>query len=445
MPNLYLKNCNLVDVAEGEIYEASVFIKDGTIKKICKGMEAGNIPDGDDVEVVDIQGKWIIPGLIDMHVHVKEAFAPLFVSSGITTVRNTGGNVKELRRLLNAPVSEPTPKIFTADRIIDGPPGLWGDTGPWNVNVSSREEAKNEVRRQVEAGADFIKVYGWLSKELMSCVVEEAQKHGKEVSCDLLYSSDVNALEAAEMGIRWNEHASGILQCIYPDWNMGVQKEIWDKIDWHHPEIVKIEQVCLKLKDYNVILCPTMTLFDQQKSFPDYWNPHNSVTSKISENESLIKQWEGISQYKDGVDLVGKQSLMNKLIAITYFKMGGTVVAGTDTPAGIWNYPGMALHRELEILVDIGFSEFEALGAATHVPAKALNREGLGTIAEGAVADMVILNENPIADIRNTKEIHKVVKGGKLYSQSELLNAIPDEEDIEEEYQRFIEEFEASN
>src|SRR5699024_8625925 len=114
-----------------------------------------------------------------MHVHIKEGFAPLFTASGVTTVRNTGGNVDELKDLIHAPNNAATPRVISADRIIDGPPGLWGESSPWNMNADSQQAAREEVVRQVKAGADFIKVYGWLPKETMEAVVDEANIYNK--------------------------------------------------------------------------------------------------------------------------------------------------------------------------------------------------------------------------------------------------------------------------
>jgi imidazolonepropionase-like amidohydrolase len=124
------------------------------------------------------------------------------------------------------------------------------------------------------------------------------------------------------------------------------------------------------------------------------------------------------------------------------FDLGGTVVAGTDTPAGVWNIPGMALHRELELFVEAGFSEMDALRSATCVAAKALYKNNLGSIKEGALADIVILNSNPIEDMRNTKAIDSVIKGGRVYSQADILESVPTEDYSKRILEEFLNEFE---
>lgn len=436
--NLLLQNGSFLDVESGAINNASILIKDGKIAKIFPEKSASFDHENHEAQIVDLQGKWILPGLIDMHVHIKEGFAPLFVASGVTTVRNTGGNVYELQKLREASLSAPTPRIVSADRIIDGPPGLWGDTSPWSVIIDDPVKAIEEVKRQVEAGADFIKVYGWLSKDIMTVVVQEAQKYNKEVSCDLVYSSAVNALDAARLGIKWNEHASGIMQAMYPHWHMKAGEDVWNEVRWDEPDHVLIELICRQLLEYDVVICPTMTFFDQIDHLPNYWYPKNKVTEKLEENLALVQQWSNLSQHVNGLRKMALQSTINKCIAKTYFDLGGTVVAGTDTPAGTWTLPGMALHRELELFVEAGFSEIDAIRTATNKAADALNLPYLGVIQEDAIADLLILNTNPLEDIRNTKDIHLVIKGGSVYHQTDILVQVPGDEYIHKTAEEFM-------
>lgn len=110
-----------------------------------------------------------------------------------------------------------------------------------------------------------------------------------------------------------------------------------------------------------------------------------------------------------------------KRVAKTYADLGGTVVAGSDTPALPGIFPGMSLHRELELFAEAGFSPLEALQAATNTAAKSIEFEKIGLIQKGYLANLVILDDNPLEDISNTQKIARIIKGGKLYSQSEIL------------------------
>ena len=393
-------------------------------------------------EVLDCQNKWIIPGLIDMHVHIKHNFAPFFTAAGITTVRNTAGSVIELVDLLIENPQGIHPRVISADRMIDGPPGLWGDTSPYNFNTDDENEARREVRRQVEAGAEFIKVYGWLRKNVMEAVVDEARKYRKEVSCDLLHARAVTAVDAANMGIKWNEHCSGIVQAIFPEWSMKAEQQVWDAIDWEHPDEEKIEEVCEVLLNTGVILCPTMTIFDQARLLNDYWKPDHLIIQKIEDNKGLMDQWNQMLSYQAALKGFGLQHAYTKKIAYVYHKMGGLVVTGTDTPAGIFTYPGMALHRELELFVESGFTEAEALQAATIHAANALGRNDIGRIRDNTLADLVVLNGNPLQNIDHTKDIDFVVKGGKYMTCDTIFPQLMTQEEQQAFHEDLMRKFE---
>ncbi|MCM3721738.1 amidohydrolase family protein [Solibacillus isronensis] len=190
-----LKNGFVVNMETGEFSRQDVYIENNKILKVAPNLQIDNI------EVLDFTDKWLIPGLIDMHVHIKKHFANYFTAAGITTVRNTAGSIIELKPFIDANGSEMEPRVISADCMIDGPPGLWGDDTAYNINVDNTDLAKQEVARQLELGAHFIKVYGWLDPEYMEVVVNEARKHNLEVSSDILYSKKVDALLAADIGI----------------------------------------------------------------------------------------------------------------------------------------------------------------------------------------------------------------------------------------------------
>lgn len=270
---------------------------------------------------------------------------------------------------------------------------MWGENSPWNININDEQSARAEVRRQVEAGADFIKVYGWLSKEIMQVVVDEAKLQQKEVSCDLIHSLEVTATDAAKMGIKWNEHASGIIKDIFPNWTMQANEGVWKEIDWENPDEKKIRDVCKVLVENNVVLCPTMVLYDQANLMRNYWYSEEKIMDKIKENSVLMQHWRRFIENTSSLSKLGMQHTFNKAITKAYFDLGGRVVAGTDTPAGIFTFPGMALHRELELFVKNGLSEIDAIRTATINAADALNRQDIGVIQEGTIADMVVLEK----------------------------------------------------
>ena len=433
----HLINGFVLNNESGQFQQANIVINHGKILAINQDQDVH--PDA--TEKIDVTGKYIIPGLIDMHVHIKHKFAHLFTASGVTTVRNTAGNVTELETLRHASNDAATPRVIAADRLIDGSPGLWGETSPWNLNVTTVVEARNEVKRQVAAGADLIKVYGWLSEENMKAVVDEAKIHHLEVSCDLIYSTNVNAVDAAKMGIKWNEHASGILQLLFPKWSMQAEDAIWNDIDWEKDYVRELEPICQKLIDHGVIICPTLTLYDQLHRTPQVWKPAQDLPKTLLNPQNLVEQWNRMESYKEALNKQGKAIHIIKQVVKVYHDLGGEIVAGTDTPAGVWTLPGLALHRELQLLVESGLSELEALQCATTHSATSLGLENLGQIKEGFIADLLILNDNPLRDIENTLSINRIIKGGKVYEQQEILDLVPTDEEVQTLMEKFINDF----
>ncbi|MFD1928819.1 amidohydrolase family protein [Sporosarcina siberiensis] len=427
-------NGTIIDVEREESFLGSIEITGTKIKRIYKADEC--LPAS--ISTIDATGTYIIPGLIDMHCHIRSEFAPHFLASGVTTVRNTASNVLMIKDLIEAPLDAPTPRVFSADRMIDGEPGLWGPTSPGNLVTENPEIARQEVRRQVVAGAKFIKVYGWANREVIQATVDEASKFGVEVACDLIHSKNVSALDAAELGVTWFEHASGFVQELYPGWYPSADQAEWSHINWEEPDEIMIQELCEQMLRYNVKLCPTLVLIDQANQYPDIWDPKNTVTNSLEEHDILMSHWRSMSKQVDVIkQQLANQHTFTKIVAKTYFDLGGTVVPGTDTPALIYTFPGMALHRELELFNEIGMTEMEILQAATINAAKSINIHNIGAIKEGYIADFIVLNENPLESIQHTKSIHRIVKGGKIYSQEEILEHIPSKEKSEQQMVEF--------
>lgn len=138
MQKLLIKNGTIINVENGESFIGVIEIEGNKIKNIFNQSEA--LPEG--IETMDAQGKYIIPGLIDMHCHINERYAPHFVASGVTTVRNAAGNVLLLQNLMQKPDDAPTPRVYASDRMIDGTQGQWGPTSYSNFVTDNPEEAR---------------------------------------------------------------------------------------------------------------------------------------------------------------------------------------------------------------------------------------------------------------------------------------------------------------
>ncbi|WP_342540037.1 amidohydrolase family protein [Heyndrickxia sp. FSL K6-6286] len=307
MGKLLIKNGMIIDVENGVSFIGAIEVEGNKIKRIMKQDEV--LPEG--IETIDAKGKYIIPGLIDMHCHINERFAPHFVASGITTVRNAAGNVNLLQNLIDKPDHAPTPRVYASDRMIDGTPGQWGPTSYGNFVTDDPEEARKEVRRQVEVGAKFIKLYGWIKRDVMEAAVDEAKKYNLEVACDLMNSKELTILDAAELGVNWIEHISGFAQEMYKGWNPLVDQEEWSHIDWDNPDQEKIKGICEKILGYNVKLCPTMVVFDQSMKYPDIWSPKNHVVESTLNVNYLMQYWKDNAEYVESIK--SRTAIINNL------------------------------------------------------------------------------------------------------------------------------------
>lgn len=424
-----LTNGRVIDVETGQVSDGTIEVKDGIIKHVFEDEDI--LPN--DIKQMDAERKYIIPGLIDMHCHIQERFAPHFVAAGVTTIRNTAGDREVLKPLIEAPLNASTPMIYACDALIDGEPGLWGPTQPGNFVTNDPEKAREEVRRQVGIGAKFIKVYCLINIDVLAAIVDEASKHNLEVACDLIHSKEVDALTAAKIGVKWFEHASGFAQSVYPGWHLHADKNEWSHINWQEPDEEKIMKLCKEMLSLNVKLCPTLIVQDQAEKLPNYWDPQNSISN--SSDQYFKGHWDGMLEHADLVrEQAGLLNTFVKIVASTYAELGGTVVAGSDTPAIPGIFPGMSLHRELELFVESGFTPLEALQAATVKAAESIGLHDIGLIETGRLANLVLLNENPLEDISNTQKIAYIVKGGKIYSQDEILTAVDDRQQIDKDF-----------
>lgn len=437
---LLLRGATLIDgFSRRPKANAAILIHNGYITAVGSPDEFG-VPA--EAETLDLTGKWVIPGLIDMHCHIKDVSANYFVAAGVTTVRNTAGWLRELADLRNAPADAPTPRVISAGRIIDGPPGCWpGGTAPGNFIADDPETARAEVRREAAEGADWIKVYGMLKLPVMRAVVEEASSLGLPVSCDLGYQKYLTIREAARMGIRTNEHATGFAQALYLGWKVSWENDDWGSA-WNDGDSPELDQLCEEVAESGMVLCPTMELWDQAAHLPDHWWPEHPVARALEGISETMQYYASFPQeLRPGAYRMGQHS---QAVARAYRRAGGTVVAGTDTPALSWNAPGLSLHREFQLLVQNGWSPLEAIWAATSTAARVLGRNDLGVIRPGAVADAVILDGDPLADVANTLLTDRVVKGGAVYTPETAMVGIPETKVFMQKYERLMAEYQAS-
>jgi len=393
-----------------------------------------------DAQVVDGTGKFLIPGLWDMHVHwYNKDFFSLFIANGVTGIRVMwGGPFHQQWRQEIERGDLPGPRMSIASPIVDGPNPIW----PGSVTVKDAAEGRQIVIGLKPTGADFIKVYNRLPRDAYFAILDEAKKQGIPVAGHV--PDAVSAIEASDAGQQSIEHFTGILEgcSTQEDEIRKAREEVWAHLgpgeriasvasrrplvrrmlETFSPE--KADALLAHLARNHTWQCPTLTVLrnlaflDDPKTRDDprlkympsdirtAWNPKDDfrLKDRTPEDFELAR-----TAYRRQMELVGRMR-----------KAGVEILAGTDV-INPYVFPGFSLHDELKLLVQAGLSPLEALQTATRNPARFLGREkDLGTVEKGKIADLVLLDASPLDDIGNSQKIQAVVVGGKLYPKAEL-------------------------
>ncbi len=402
--------------------------------------KTGKVKVPPDSRVVDAEGRYMIPGLWDMHVHSMlegrpEYFFPLFIANGITGVRDMGGGfsfdrLSQIRKQL-ASGKIVGPRLgAVAGRILDGP-GARTNVG---LAVGTADEAKQAVKAFKQGGADFIKVYDWLSREVYLAIVDEAKQQGLPVAGHVPFS--MSAEEVSDLGQQSIEHTTDVFISSSRDED-ELRKELRRQTESANGSQSSRVQAELKaVGSYDegkarslyarfahngTWQCPTLVvrraaaLADNNQLANDNRMKYipSAVRNNWNETFKLIASTSDVEarkrRFQKTLEIVGAMQ-----------RAGVGILAGTDT-LNPYVYPGFSLHDELGLLVQAGLTPMQALRTATLNPAKFLGLfETLGTIDKGRLADLVLLDANPLDDIRNTQRIHAVVANGRYFPREAL-------------------------
>ena len=442
---LVIANVSVIDVESGAIYpNRTIVIANAHVLAI---EPAANVKNDAGTIRVDGTGKYAIPGLWDMHVHLVNdeppvdwdlderadrplTYAPAWVAFGVTGLREMSGGEWSLKMRDRVESGEiDGPHLIIGSPILDGPYPIFPGNGV--RAIANPDQARSVVEDLHEAGYDFLKPYNFLSPESYRAILETAQRLGMEVAGELPLS--VSAWDAAELGQHSIEHMTGIeIACssreaeLRQDYASGVaalakhpeldnQVTLWNRSEWEPVASFDAER-CRRLYRHLVAhdVWVTPTLVTQRRiSYPEIPEVATNayldyITRYDADVQNIIRQFDPERRLRPIYD--------HRFGAIEDVQAAGVgILAGSDQQGGFW------LHDELQIFVDAGMTPLEALRTATINPAKYLERsDELGTIAPGKFADIVLLNGNPLDDIGNTREIDAVILKGRLYDRREL-------------------------
>ncbi len=387
--------------------------------------DPSTIPDGADV--LEGHGKYLIPGLIDAHVHLThilfqsrmtgDEILPLFLANGVTTVRSTGDNVPAQRLIQRYAIEHSTicPRTFLCSFLIDGAHVDHPDVG-WSLTAP--EEVPPFVAHMAGWGVTTLKIYVGCEPPVGRAVITEGHKHGLVVTGHL---TAYHPAAAAEDGIDCLEHIYTVADFIRADpedrhsvdLSSDAAKRLVDTIAQHDvfvdPTLMVFWGTLFFVDDPQVIEHPDNVSMPQR--LREFWLDDNPRRLQSFSSGPLAVRRATFQTYK-------------RLVGMLH-RAGVRILVGTDAPEPQVP-PGSSLHHEMEFLVESGMTPAEVLSAATSSNAQILKEsDNLGSIEPGKLADLVVLEANPLEDITNTRKIHRVIKGGKLLVPEVILRNAP--------------------
>jgi imidazolonepropionase-like amidohydrolase len=428
VPTIVIKGGTLIDVQTGRQINNSLIVVEGNrIRQVGIETEIKVPPES---RIVDARNKWIIPGLMDMHAHVsgsRNLPLELYLVNGVTTIRDPGGSLT-LLRLIRQEIDSGKrrgPRLFFAGLILDGNPPLWPD---FSIIADTPERAESAVNFLIDQGADVIKVYNSITEPVLSSIVRAAHRRGIPVTGHVPRS--ITMTRAVELGMDSLEHIRITGRELLPleeankiDFLPLVRREalLWQRFDLDSEKMKKLVSL---LAERKVFLDPTLTI-DELTSlylYQEYANdPNNRFLARpatTSERDAAPEVFRLPPELK-GVSAAGFKKRL-QFIGMCG-RAGVQIIAGTDGVGVGKLLPGFGLQHELELLAQAGLTPIQVIQAATINAARALRKDKeLGSIEAGKFADMVILNGNPLLDIRNASNIDGVILRGHLADRKTL-------------------------
>lgn len=442
--SLIIYDINVIDIINGIVLpNKTIFIKGDSIAKITDTYPIET--DIDSLKLVNGTSKYIIPGLWDMHVHswqgkyLKDIEIPRYIAFGITGVRELSGSssMLALRDSINNGLIS-GPKMYVS-QFVNGF-STWTNL-PSDLILNNQDSINHVVDSIYSLGFDFIKTYDNLDEKVYKAIHQRAIELDFEVSGHIPLS--VKTEDAIQLGHKTIEHNMGIelgssviedsLRKAYSEMvqKLSAKSKMEEEVGIFIRSEVDVlssinierrEKLFKSLADKNTWVVPTF-IYQYIVSYPYQNSLANSPNLKYvfksqTKFEEEKKLWNPDGELEATINY--RLSYLKEM-----YNAGVGILAGSDT-----NF-GFSLHDELFLFVENGLSPLEAVQTATINPAKYLNKtDKLGTVEEGKIADLIILNKNPLIDIHNISDINSVVLNGELFDREKLNEMLSDVKEI---------------
>src|SRR5215470_10973108 len=426
---LVLTNINVVDVRDGKVLPDQTVILDKN--KIAWTGPSKSAKHSRRAATVNGKGLFLIPGLWDMHVHLdfgdwfpasREVVLPMLIANGVTGVRDMGSeldvvqnwrNEIEAGRLLG-------PRIYTSGPMLDGPKPRF----PSSIASTTPEDGRHAVDDLERRGADFIKLQSLIPRDAVFAISDEAKK--QQIPFVGHVPDAMRASEMSNAGQKSFEHLIGILEgsSAKEDEFLKGNKTVAQLLAAYDP--VRAPALAALLAKNQTWQCPTL-VWERGGNLLDQTNFAADTRAKYAPASWKSGAWKRFTEeikqgYATDTLETRKKFLQTELDMVQLLhKAGVPFLAGTDTPPGVYIFPGFSLHEELQRFVDAGFTPLEALQTATINPARFFGAESqFGTVEAGRYADLVLLSANPLQNIANTQKISGVVANGQYFYAKQL-------------------------
>ncbi|OLD95590.1 MAG: hypothetical protein AUG79_05080 [Gemmatimonadetes bacterium 13_1_20CM_4_69_16] len=419
-----LEGATLIDGSGGDpVKDAVILVKNGRIEAVARVNEIA-VPRG--AQTISLIGKTVIPGLIDAHAHAERWAAERYVAWGVTTVRDLGAMTTDSAMALRNDWNlgaELGPRVLTAGGMIDGVP----PTYPTATGVASAGAARKAVDQRAVAGTDLLKIYTKITPLLLKPLMDEASTLRLRVAAHL---GKTDAVSAARAGVASLEHMAGVVQAAArnPAPYVNAHDRFltgWtlEESGWASLDSASVARVARVLAATQVAVVPTLVLHETLARLDNPTLLLRPGMEDVPASAASVRDVPGLlkrTRWRAADFQAFRRARPRQDQFVREFKRAGGLLAAGSDAANQLLVPGLSLHEEMSLLVAAGLTPLEAITAATRKGAQLLRADSLGLLAPGKVADLVVLDGDPIKGIAATRRIASVMVRGRLIQPDSL-------------------------